>query len=97
MPLDGTTSEVSECLRRAAEIIEERGWWQGINGIGPKGQVCVLRAINVSAGDRPKTFVKSIIRLETWLNRLGIAKWNDHPDRTKDEVLKALREAAETV
>lgn len=89
-----------QVLLDAADLIEEKGWIQGANwrpGLG----YCVFGAINkVTQNDL--AFSDAVGRVLTEIGRLnqpwtgGIARWNDEPGRTKDEVLAALRKAAES-
>lgn len=91
-----TTREV---LLAAAALIERDGWTQG--GDGRDG---CRRCMQVALGDvcdveRSKSGVRLYIsaRDRLWAH-LGItsgAQWNDAPERTADDVIAALRAAAE--
>ena len=87
-------------LREAANLIEAHGWLQG--GYGSKHiGLCAVGAIRCAAGalgpDHP-AFLNAIDAL-TWATGLprtyNIPDWNDAASRTKDEVVDALRRAAE--
>lgn len=85
-----------EILRKAADVIRERGWHQG-DYEGPGGGVCAEGAINVVCNGTPnesgETAHKARVVLASFLNNI-INSWNDAPDRTVDEVIAALEEAA---
>lgn len=91
-------SSVKDDLLKAADIIEERGWCQG-NWKNGQGQLCILAALETATTERgrPNSLRPAIVAVKA---RIGIAngslaQWNDSPFRTKDEVLAALRSAAE--
>lgn len=88
-----------EVLLRAAELCEV-GWVQGSAACSP-GCDCAVTAINAAASDE-------LLSIWCW-NELAdylrlpcpesagsaIIRWNDTPGRTKEEVVAALRAAAE--
>lgn len=87
----------------AADIVEERGWWQG-HYFGPNGEVCLIGACLAAqtgarrSADLPADFRFGWVEdaLEPLLGRWGrSAVWNDDPARTKDEVVALLRQAAQ--
>ena len=91
-----TTREV---LLKAADIIEEKGWYQG-NMIGPKGELCMLGALNVASDYSLEYFnVRTVVRDHLHISvkdkSFSLSNWNDAPERTKEEVIAALRGAAE--
>lgn len=85
-----------EVFNKAAAYIEEKGWVQG-RGKTQDG-VCCAFAIGHFAGDHDMTkyftHFKKVNNLAGEGN-FGIGVWNDRPERTKEEVLAALRKAAE--
>lgn len=83
----------AEILRAAAEIIEERGWW---NGRAPALGECVGTAI-FEAAPRDKEGRVRARRAFREHTRVAPIAWNDAPDRTKADVLAALRGAAAQV
>ncbi len=71
----------------AANLIEEKGWCQGaLRTQG--GAHCVLGALIEAS---PSFDLKPLQAL------IGdsVAIWNDKPERTKEEIIAALRKAAE--
>ena len=63
---------LAEILDKAADVITQRGWWQG--GFVPKGTsdlgscpVCPLAAINVAAGGDPRRCI------DAWPDTLAFA------------------------
>lgn len=86
--------EVGQVLLDAADYIEKHGWCQG-NYCDPLGRVCALGALNIVSCGIPNhtegIAINAAIRL-MW--NLRITQWNDHPERTKEEVIAALRKVA---
>ena len=103
------TAQVAADLRAAADILERDGWTQGDLGEcgGPKRLVGVAYYVasdgtevlferSGAAIHRAETSIKAFaahVRVE----RAEIPTWNDTPGRTADEVIAALRAAADTV
>jgi hypothetical protein len=100
-----THEQTADILDGAADVIERDGWHQGAYSAAPTGEwegsapACVLGAMNRAAG---RNFWGDL--LEAARRALGEAvgggglfhftDWNDAPERTKQEVLDALRLAA---
>lgn len=97
--------EPAEILAKAADVIETRGWHQGAF-VDIDGAVCALGAIAVAA-KLPVTWFSCASSassgeacdvLEDWLfdhyGTFSVTRWNDAEDRTADQVVTALREAA---
>lgn len=90
-----------ELRLKAAEVIETRGWCQGAHS-NSRGQVCALGALAAVVGrdpyDDPLTDEEAAaLRAMGFKSHYGpelepIWKWNDAPDRTKEEVIAKLRE-----
>lgn len=82
--------------RRAATLIEDKGWWQG-RATGPGGQICCMTAVYWAANEltgRPTLIGGGRTVLDEMARRLGVSNisiWNDAPDRTVEQVLEALR------
>ncbi len=79
-------------LLRAVDYIQQHGWCQGI-AFGPNGTVCVLGALDKTKemlGD----YFKAINRLTPFIGGEAVQHWNDACGRTKEEAIKAMREAA---
>ena len=88
-----------EILAKAADLIEERGWCQGV-GITGTGQRCLGRALWDATGlpiDAQCPAVPAWRDAEAALTKeldpLDIILYNDAPGRTKEEVVTALRNA----
>lgn len=86
--------EVRECARRAAEILREDGWCQGVSR-DERGAHCAAGAV-WEACPGPGGYP---VRLLTQI-RLGrvigtqVVSWNDTPGRTAEEVIAALGRVA---
>ena len=107
--IEGVPVKVTErdVLHRAADLLEsgEWGWCQGFVRNGDN--LCALGAIAVAAGDvlTPRLERFSLKHSDlSWsarelfvVHNEGGACWNDAPGRTREEVIAALRKAAELV
>jgi len=100
--------KISETLYKAADHIDQNGWYQGWFwpgewvGVPPyvDGEpCCMLGAIHLVEGSDPERDEPPA--MQYLADHLGMryaaaaAAWNDMSHRTKDEVLVALRGAAE--
>ena len=101
-----TEEQIRETAKRAAEVLRQRGWCQGmfcanLDGTGP---VCLMGAVSVAGGDGPNygfrgqrrdLHVAIADRVERSLDLRGsVAGWNDAPGRTADEVIAVLERVA---
>jgi hypothetical protein len=98
------SADVAAVLERAADVIVERGWCQGVFHCG--SSVCAVGAISVVVnGDPiPVDRMPATDAFDLWLHDHRdlppygedglISDWNDEPGRTADEVITALRECA---
>ena len=81
-------------LERAARIIEQRGWCQN-DFVDPRGGVCLDFALLVSDPESNEA-ARRVVEAE--LRRRGqpgnVVRWNDHPERSREEVVELLRTAA---
>ena len=99
--------KTSEILRKAADEIRRRGWYQGANGSSDRDRencpVCAMGAIRatLSGGD---PWGRVDFRWESLLvDAVAVAAtasdslhgWNDDPERTVEEVLDAFERAAQ--
>lgn len=99
--------KTSEVLRKAADEIRRRGWYQGDYGSDETSyrscKVCALGAVNAAFFDGDP-FVG--ILMGDWTRRRAITLleevvggnvgvWNDQSARTVEEVLDAFEKAAE--
>lgn len=93
-----------DVLRRAADLVEQRGLAKNIT-CAADGSLCIRGALTVAAGrtaripfwgDGPRHDVSAAADC-AMLNylRSDVVAWNNAPERTKDEVVAALRAAAE--
>ena len=80
-------------LLTVADYIERNGWCQNRYNDGHK--VCILGALEKISGN-PIGFNGEVDHLSRFLNLCGnsVHEWNDRPERTKEEVLSALRNCA---
>jgi hypothetical protein len=94
MPLDGTTTPTTEIILGAIERLERHGWCQGRSIHG--AERCVFGAIRGAAwsfgGDWSGATCRRFERANG-ITQDEIAYWNDEPERTKEEVIEALRRA----
>jgi hypothetical protein len=84
--------EIGKALHRAADLIEDRGWCQGIS-INYKGNICAETAISIAV----RSDSELILMRGRVCKHLGIqivARWNDLPETTQEMVVTALRAAA---
>lgn len=87
---------IGKRLWAAADYIKEYGWCQGCLTNG-QGNVCALGAIShCGFSGRPGATVAYSVAAQALHRYLkqNIAAWNDNPERTKEEVIEALRNAA---
>lgn len=84
---------VDEVLEAGAEYIVEKGWNQGkayAEGLGTAA--CVVGAMDVVAGCQWQAAYEYLLG---HLGGMSVTAWNDRPDRTKEEVIETMREAAQ--
>lgn len=95
-------SAVADVLNKAADLIERDGWCQK-HFRGENGEHCLTDALMRAAGCFPGdsfgtkavSYGKAYDVLTRRVRRKNLVFWNDKPGRTKDEVVVALRAAAE--
>jgi hypothetical protein len=88
----------SEHLRRAAQLLIDKGWCQGDGHRPSTGQYCTLGAIAATAVTGPDrssaaAALRAFLFVETG-HHLSIVDWNDKPGRTADEVIGTLQSCA---
>lgn len=103
-PKPTATQNAGRTLRKAADIIEDRGWIQGMLGNAREG-FCAIGAIVYTlhghAISIPKDANMVRDRFATWLIThtegafLGIEPWNDSKDNSKEMVIQTMRKAAD--
>lgn len=90
-----TTEEQRDVLRRAKEILLERGWYQG--GFCPdfvhgKGPVCGIGALNIAQCGTP--FSSKSSKASIALYAAGFStRWNDLPETTLADVIACFDKA----
>ena len=92
MPFDGKLDPVTLLLIEGREAIG-RGWTQ--RATERDGAVCVMGALGWPEGaiGNASAFSEAVKRLAKAINTHEIIAWNDHLDRTKEEVLAAFDRA----
>lgn len=92
--------DASKLLLKAAAVIEDRGWCQW-SYESLDGRVCLLGALKVAAGGSPnddedEDSVVGIAKraMAGAVGKVFVHSWNDHPNRTKEEVVAKLRAVA---
>jgi hypothetical protein len=94
-------STVADVLDRAADVIAERGLCKG-SFEGPDGSVCAGGALRVALTGGPTnplgddqfgTYMYAVHRMTDVVDDV-VVNWNDAPQRTADDVIAALQEAA---
>lgn len=99
----------SEILLKAADLIEQKGWTQGAYARSGEFEVsslhreatcyCTIGAIICATGEA-RMLGRGVVdgtkaRLFAMIGDHDIVSWNDTPGRTKEEVVEALRRAAQ--
>jgi hypothetical protein len=86
--------EIGKVFLRTADYIEEHGWCQH-QLRDPKGRVCLAAAItkDMHNYDDGGATINAWGLLKRSLGGSAM-KWNDAPERTKDEVIAKLKELA---
>lgn len=84
------TTPERQALLDAADYIEEHGWCQRQMEDGMK--VCAMRALMVVAPLSVAVISEVMLRRHIGA-KWGIPAWNDAPERTKEEVVEAMRVA----
>lgn len=96
------TNPVADVLNKAADLIDERGWFQK----SPDAtSLCALKAIQHASSAGPARFqarAAFVRHVGAQVGPMGspsvaIIDWNDEPGRTQAEVTAALRETAKVV
>jgi len=80
--------------RRAAAHIEKYGWFQGSPGEWCSRR-CAAIAIRRELDDRSDALNDIGGPLIRYLGVINITEWNDAPERTKEQVIFALRDCAD--
>jgi predicted amidohydrolase len=94
MPFDGTqVNETAAHLMRAKRYIEEHGWCP----LGVRdniGRVCVVAALNVGVDyDAMQPALRRLCEAAGEDDLFHLARWNDTPGRTVEEVYAAFDRA----
>jgi hypothetical protein len=102
-----TTIPDPQIYRAAADVIRTNGWIQGAFYRGGPGRtpakcpVCLEGAVRIATSGNPIDLNDDGFHAVNWLESQVVKSqdrdaidWNDNPDRTVDEVLAALEQAA---
>jgi hypothetical protein len=87
----------ADVLHRAADLLEEFDWCQGVPGSKEMGKFCLRGAIAEATFDLTGEKVSAmcdpkVMKYDVWT---GGFSWNDERGRTKSQVIARLRFAAE--
>jgi hypothetical protein len=87
--------KTSEVLRKAGDVLRERGWHQGWFYNRETGAVCVLGACHLAVSGCPDSnaAIQFLGPLDTVIDASlggGRAFWNDAEGRTADDAIQAL-------
>ncbi|WZO97276.1 hypothetical protein EP7_004300 [Isosphaeraceae bacterium EP7] len=94
----------TNALNEARKLVE-KGWCKGTSARNAAGEPtgttdvdavawCPYGAMGAIPG---ASFIRTTDRYRKSIGRLAISKWNDEPERTKEEVLAAFDRAIESV
>lgn len=84
-------------LKKAADIIETGGWCQGVMKTDD-GCRCAFSAMREAANQiypAPSDAARVMLDAQKHLiSHVGssVTRWNDHPQQTKEDVMRVLRE-----
>jgi hypothetical protein len=84
-------------LRRAAQIVRERGWTQG-RYEEEDGRMCVEGAMSLAHGYQAPAGNCDVVADLFALRQVtleNVVDWNDAPERTAEDVIAALEAAAD--
>jgi hypothetical protein len=89
----------ADVLHRAADLLEEFGWCQGRMGSKQEGMFCISGAVNEAVRELGYNYTRLpsdplYVSGTRFFGGNG-PRWNDEAGRTKEEVVSALRSAAE--
>jgi len=87
---------LAEVINNAADLIEQRGLWKGGEGYTAGAETCVTLALDEAAGRDIRRFSES---LNVMSDAVGgqLIRWNDAPERTREEVVATMRATAARV
>jgi hypothetical protein len=83
-------AQVAQDLRAAANVLRRDGWTQG--GLSLDGRRCVVEALFRATPGVGRALVAADFLRSTVVHK-RIARWNDEPGRTADEVFAAIEAA----
>ena len=100
--------DTKEVISKALDVINERGWTQ-YSFHAEDGAMCISAALveasydfNINMFTNMEKYDKARIVLEELINvnakpghEKGMISWNDTPGRTRDDVVRLLKEAQE--
>lgn len=90
-----TVAGVQATLRQAAVLLRQVGWTQrGL--VDERGRIDLRQALRLAADGDPLAERFAVHAVEDVLDfRVDLVVWNDHPDRTLEQVLDLLRRATD--
>jgi hypothetical protein len=95
VPGDRVSAETpAGMLTAAADLIEQRGWCQR-KFQDDDGRLCVEGAIYHGLAVLDRVCFDAVRILRRHIGDDSLIRWNDQPGRTQDQVVAALRAAAE--
>src|SRR6266436_3194052 len=90
MPFDTTLDPTTDVILGAIDYLETHGWHKGGRANGPAR--CVLGALREAAGARSHALNQAAERVRRANGiTIDLPFWNDAQERTKEQVLDALR------
>jgi hypothetical protein len=86
-------NQIAECLRTSAEVINERGLVK--NRAAEIASPCLTSAMAIASGGDANLFFAAKHFFQKYLgNRNLLVLYSDTPDRTKEDVMADLNDAA---
>src|SRR5690348_8778296 len=95
----GSKKKEALLLHTAANILEDRGWIQGVLRAGPNGPYCTVGAMFEAREelfddcDRFNVGVSALSALADDVAK-DVSHWNDEKGRTKEQVVSQIRATA---
>ena len=86
----------AKILRDAANLLDAKGWCQYVS-VRDDGACCAVGSIWETETDNNlsyKTALWALEKVNPIIKRMGIAYWNDRPERTKEDVTRLFRGTA---
>ncbi len=92
MPFDSTLDPITDVILGAIEYLEKHPLHKG-GMVGPYGAVCIYGAMRYARGSHSGDLVARAVKRVQAANgiEIDLPFWNDMKERTKEQVLDALR------